>query len=597
MYESQYIRNVAIVAHIDHGKTTLIDSLLRFIHLFREGEVIPDRIMDSFMLERERGITIFAKHTALLFGPYKINMIDTPGHSDFFGEIERVLDLVNSVLLLVDAKEGPMPQTRFVLSYALKKGLRPIVVINKIDRPNADPERALNLTFDLFVELGASDQQLNFPYCYCSALRGFAKRTLTDSERDMKPLFEMIINNVPMPPGSKDNPFLMQATTLSYNEYTGRAATGRILDGTISKGDSVARVHGETGEISIHKVTLVEGYLGLKKISMPNAGAGDIVNISGIFDITIGDTLCHPDHIQKLSPIELGEPTLSIDLFVNSSPLAGKDGKFLTMNKLKERLEKEKRANISLIIEESKEREEAMRISGRGELHLAILMETMRREGFEFTLSKPKVIVKKIEGIIYEPFEIAYLEIKEEVSGSIIEELSKRKGELQFLHTTPHHVTQMEFLVPTRGIMGFRTDFMTMTKGEGILTSIFKDYYPFKGELVKKRNGSLVSNSKGKSTAYALFALQNRGTFYISPGEEVYEGMIVGSHNRDNDLIVNVTKEKHLTNIRAAGSDENIILSPPVPLTLESALYFMREDEWVEITPSSIRLRKSASTK
>lgn len=592
MYKPKFIRNLAIIAHIDHGKTTLMDSLIRFTESFRENEEMPERAMDSFVLERERGITIFAKHTSLIFEEYKINLIDTPGHADFSGEVERVLGMVNSVLLLVDAKEGPMPQTRFVLSQALKAGLRPIVVLNKIDRPHANPEHALNLTFDLFVELGATNEQLDFPYCYSSGLSGYAKKRLEDPIVDMRPLFEMIIEHVPAPTGSLEEPFLMQAMTLSYNDYTGRAATGRILSGVLTKGDAITRIDAATGQPTNHKVSLIEGYLGLKKIALPEAGVGDIVSISGIPEVMIGDTLCDPNHLQQLPPLKLGEPTVSIEVMVNSSPFVGKEGKHVTMNKIRDRIMKEKRSNISLKIEEISGKDDAIRVSGRGELHLSVMIETMRREGFEFAVSKPQVILKQVDGKTHEPFEIAHIEVREECSGAVIQELSVRKGSLKSLTTNEHGLTQMEFSIPTRGLMGFRNEFLTMTKGEGILTSIFDEYAETKGEIPGRKQGSLISNSSGKATPYALFLLQDRGTFFIAPGAEIYEGMIVGEHCRDNDLVINVAREKHLTNVRASGSDENIILAPPRALTLETAIDFIQDDELIEITPKSIRIRK-----
>lgn len=592
MYKPKFIRNLAIIAHIDHGKTTLMDSLLRFTEGYRENEEIVERAMDSFVLERERGITIFAKHTSLIFEEYKINLIDTPGHADFSGEVERVLGMVNSVLLLVDAKEGPMPQTRFVLSQALKAGLRPIVVLNKIDRPHADPEHALNLTFDLFVELGATNEQLDFAYCYSSGLSGYAKKNLNDPTVDMRPLFEMIIEHVPEPMGSLETPFLMQAMTLSYNDFTGRAATGRILSGILTKGDTVTRIDAATGHPTTHKITLIEGYSGLNKIPLNEAGVGDIVSISGIPEVMIGDTLCDPNHVVELPPIKLGEPTVSVEMMVNSSPFVGKEGKHVTMNKIRDRLMKEKKANISLKIEEVPGKDDSITVAGRGELHLSVLIETMRREGFEFAVSKPKVIMKKIDGKDFEPFEIAHIEVPEEFSGAVIQELSQRKGTLKSLATNEHQITSMEFSIPTRGLMGFRNNFLTMTKGEGILTSIFDEYAETKGEMPGRKLGSLIANCAGKTTPHALFLLQDRGTFFIEPGAEIYEGMIVGEHCRDNDLIINAAREKHLSNVRAAGNDENVILAPPRVLTLESAIDFIQDDELIEITPKSIRIRK-----
>lgn len=592
MKKHKLIRNVAIVAHIDHGKTTLIDSLLSQTKNFRDNEEIPTRVMDSFDLERERGITIFAKHTSLMFEGYKINLIDTPGHADFSGEVERVLGMVNSVLLLIDAQDGPMPQTRFVLSAALKKGLKPIVILNKIDRPHADPERALNLTFDLFVELGASDEQLDFTYVYASGLAGFAYLKEGDPRVDMRPIFETIIKHVPAPEGDEEAPFLTQAMTLSYSDFTGRAATGRILQGTIRKGDPIVCID-KNGHPTNHKVSLIEGYLGIKKIELPEAVVGDIVSISGIPEVMIGDTLCSPKRIQQLPPIELGEPTLSVNIMVNTSPFVGREGKHVTMNKIRERLYREKRSNVSLSIQELPGSEDAIRLAGRGELHLSIVIETMRREGFEFSVSKPQVVTKMINGEVYEPFELAHIEVKEEFSGSVIEELSKRKGEMKNLSTNEHGITTIEFYLPTRSLMGYRTEFLTVTKGEGILTSIFDGFAPSKGAIPGRQNGCLISNATGRATPYSIFNLQDRGIFFIPGGEEIYEGMIIGAHSRTGDLVVNAVKGKQLTNVRASGSDENVILTPPKILTLEQAIDFIQDDELIEVTPKSIRLRKT----
>jgi GTP-binding protein len=591
MFQPKKIRNIAIIAHIDHGKTTMLDALLKQSNVFRDNEKIPERAMDSYDQEKERGITIFAKHTSLFFEDFKINIIDTPGHADFSGEVERVLGLVNSVLLLVDAQEGPMPQTRFVLSQALKMGLRPIVVLNKIDRPHADPDRALNLTFDLFVELGATDEQLDFPVCYASGIGGFAIRDLKDPKVNMRPLFELILEKVPCPPGNLELPFLMQATTLSYDDFVGRQACGRILEGTIKKGQTITRVDNH-GHPSQHKIVRVEGYFGLKKVEMEEAGVGDIVSLSGIPEIMIGDTLCDPGHVVQLPPITLAEPTLSVEMSVNNSPMVGRDGKHVTMNKIRDRLMMEKKANISLKIEEMASREDSIRICGRGELHLAVLIEAMRREGYEFSLSKPQVILKKIEGEDYEPMEVAHIEVPQEFSGAVIEELSRRKGELRSLNTNEHEITSIEFLIPTRGLMGYRNEFMTVTRGLGILTSIFESYSPWKGTIPGRSRGVLISNGPGKTTGYACFGVQDRGSLFVGPGDEVYEGMVVGEHSRDNDLIVNVTKGKQLTNVRASGSDENIILVPPRRFTLEQAIDFIQDDELIEVTPNFIRLRK-----
>ncbi|MEN9343530.1 MAG: GTP-binding protein TypA [Chlamydiota bacterium] len=589
-YGPEKIRNIAIIAHIDHGKTTLLDSLLKQSNIFRENEKLEERMMDSYDQEKERGITIFAKHTSIFFEDFKINIIDTPGHADFSGEVERVLGLVNCVLLLIDAQEGPMPQTRFVLSQALKIGLKPIVVVNKIDRPHADPDRALNLTFDLFVELGATDEQLDFPICYASGLSGFAVMDVKDPRVDMRPLFDLITKAVPPPPGSLELPFLMQAATLGYDDFVGRQACGRILEGKVRKGDIITRVD-KNGHPSQHKVQKIEGYLGLKKVEMETAGVGDIVNISGVPDIMIGDSLCDPSHVVQLPPITLAEPTLSIEMMVNSGPFVGKDGKHVTMNKIRERLMQEKKANISLKIEEGF-RDDAIRICGRGELHLAVLIEAMRREGYEFCISKPQVIMKDSPSGKEEPFERVHIEVPQEYSGSVIEELSRRKGEMRSLNTNEHNITTLEFLIPTRGLMGYRNQFLTVTRGLGILTSIFETYGAHKGEIPGRQNGVLISNSLGKTTAYSSFGLQDRGTLFVNPGDEVYEGMIVGENSRDNDLVVNVVKGKQLTNVRASGSDENILLTPPRTFTLEQAIDFVQDDELVEVTPHFLRLRK-----
>jgi len=588
MYLPEKIRNLAIIAHIDHGKTTLMDQLLRQSNVFRSNEVIPERVMDSHDQEKERGMTIYAKPTSVFYYDFKINLIDTPGHIDFSAEVEKVLGLVDSVALIVDSQEGPMPQTRFVLSQALKMGLRPLVILNKIDRPHADPDRALNLTFDLFVELGATDEQLDFPVIYASGIQGFAIKNLEDPRVDLKPLFDLIIDFVPPPPGSLTLPFLMQATTLTYDDYVGRQACGRILEGIIKKNDSIVRIDRE-GNRSQHKIVRIEEYHGLKKVEMEEAGVGDIIVLSGIPEIMIGDTLCHISNQEALPPIELSEPTLAIEISVNNGPFVGREGKHVTMNKIRDRLFQEKRANISLKIQQKQE--DIMEVCGRGELHLAVFLETLKREGYEFLVSKPRVILKEVDGVESEPIEKVHIEVPQEFSGMIIEELSRRKGELRFLETSQYGITHIQFYMPTRGLMGYRNTFLTLTKGLGILTSIFECYEPWKGTLPKRSKGVMISGNQGKVTGYALFNLQDRGTLFVSPGEEVYEGMIVGEHNRSNDLVVNVTREKHLTNIRAAGSDENILLISPRKFTLEIGIDFIEEDEVLEVT-KSIRLRK-----
>lgn len=590
MHHKEKIRNIAIIAHIDHGKTTLLDSLLKQANIFRENELIPERIMDSNDQEKERGITIFAKHTSLFFEDCKINIIDTPGHADFSGEVERILGMVNSVLLLVDAQEGPMPQTRFVLSKSLQMGLKPIVVLNKIDRPHADPDRVLNETFDLFAELGANDEQLDFRYCYASGLSGFAMQHLNDPRINMKPLFELILSAVTPPSGEKEKPFLMQAATIGYDDYVGRQACGRILEGTIKKGQQVIQID-EAGKHNRCTIVRIEGHLGIHKVEMDEAGVGDIVSLSGIAEVTIGDTLCDPNHIVCLPRIKIDEPTISVDMTVNSSPFVGRSGKHVTMNKIRTRLEKEKRSNISLRIDDDTEQDK-ITVAGRGELHLAVLIESMRREGYEFSISKPKVITKDIDGTKYEPIERVHIEVPEEFSGSVIEELSRRRGEMQHLDTNEHKITRMEFLLPTRGLMGYRNEFLTMTRGLGILTSIFEEFAPWKGVIPGRPRGVLISINAGKTSGYACFNLQDRGVLFVSPGDDVYEGMVVGENSRENDLIVNVTKGKQLTNVRASGSDENIILIPARKFTLEQSIDYIQDDELIEVTPDSIRMRK-----
>ncbi|WP_039385586.1 translational GTPase TypA [Neochlamydia sp. TUME1] len=582
------IRNIAIIAHIDHGKTTLLDALLKQSNIFRDNQQIPERIMDSYDQEKERGITIFAKHTAVQFEDFKINIIDTPGHADFSGEVERILGMVNSVLLLVDAQEGPMPQTRFVLSKSLKMGLKPIVVLNKIDRPHANPDKVLDLTFDLFNELGATDEQLDFRYCYASGLSGFATQHVNDPREDMRPLFELIIDAVPEPKGDLENPFLMQVSTIYYDDFLGRQASGRILEGSLKKGQQVIHIDA-SGKQTKSTISRIEGFRGLERIELEEASVGDIVILSGIPSIMIGDTLTDPSKIVHLPPIKLDEPTVSIDFTVNNSPFVGRSGKHVTMNKLRERLEKEKKANISLRIDAT---DEKVSVAGRGELHLAVLIEAMRRESFEFSISKPTVVIKEIEGEKHEPMERVHIEVPEEYAGTVIEELSRRKGEMQHLDTDEHKITRMEFSMPTRGLMGYRNEFLTQTRGLGILTSIFENFSPWKGVIPGRLRGVLVSMAPGKATGYSLFNLQDRGTMFVSPGDDIYEGMIVGENSRDNDLMVNVSKGKQLTNMRASGSDENVILVPARRFTLEQAIDYIQDDELIEVTPDAIRMRK-----
>jgi GTP-binding protein len=503
--------------------------------------------------------------------------------------------MVNSVLLLVDAQDGPMPQTRFVLSKSLKMGLRPIVVLNKIDRPHADPDRVLNQTFDLFAELGATDEQLDFKFCYASGLSGFAIKHLGDPQKDMRPLFDLIVESVPPPQGSVQNPFLLQASSILYDDYVGRQACGRIAEGTIKRGQQILHVDAK-GNQKRSQVTRIEGHMGIQKVELEEAGTGDIVIISGFPEVTIGDALCDPNNTIELPPISLDEPTVAVDVTVNNSPFVGRSGKHVTMNKIRARLEREKLANISLKIDDVPGEADKMTVAGRGELHLAVLIEAMRRENYEFSISKPRVVIKEINGVKHEPLERVTINVPEEYSGSVIEELSRRRGEMQHLHTNEHKITQMEFLIPTRGLMGYRNEFLTATRGLGILTSIFECFTPWKGTIPGRQRGVCVSMTDGKTNGYACFNLQDRSTLFVAPGDDVYEGMIVGENSRDNDLVVNVTKAKQLTNVRAAGSDENILLIPPRRFTLEQAIDYIQDDELIEVTPGFIRLRKRLLT-
>jgi GTP-binding protein len=591
MFDQKKIRNIAIIAHIDHGKTTMLDSLLKQSMTFHDHEKIPERVMDSYDQEKERGITIFSKNTSIFYKDFKINIIDTPGHADFSGEVERVLGMVNSVLLLIDAREGPMPQTRFVLMKSLQMGLCPIVVLNKIDRPHADVERSLDLTFDLFVELGATDEQLDFSYCYASGLSGFATLKIEDPQKDMEPLFELITKEVPSPEGDINAPFLMQAATIGYDSYVGRQACGRILAGKATKGMSINCINND-GIAKEFKIQRIEGHHGLKKVEMEEAGVGDIITISGIENVAIGNTLCALDNTITLKPISIDEPTLSIDIMVNSGPFAGRDGKSLTMNKIRDRLMKEKRSNVSLRIETHKDNIDKVTVSGRGELHLAVLLEAMRRENFELIVSKPQVIIKEIDGEKCEPIEMAHIRVPEEFSGVVIKELGQRKGEMQSLNTTEQGISCMDFLIPTRGLIGSLGELLTATKGTIMMTSIFHNFSPWKGFIPGRSRGVLISLCSGTTNPYACSGLQKRSVLFVKPGDDVYEGMIIGENSRENDLIVNITKAKQLTNIRTALKDENILLTPSRVFTLEDSINYIEEDELVEITPKNIRLRK-----
>ncbi|ADC63597.1 translational GTPase TypA [Allochromatium vinosum] len=585
------LRNIAIIAHVDHGKTTLVDKLLQQSGTLGDRFGPVERVMDSNALEKERGITILSKNTAIRWNDYRINIVDTPGHADFGGEVERVLSMVDSVLLLVDAQEGPMPQTRFVTSKAFAHGLRPIVVINKVDRPGARPDWVIDQVFDLFDRLGASDEQLDFPIVYASGLNGYAGLTDDVREGDMTPLFEAIVQHCPAPEVDPDSPFQMQVSTLDYNAYVGAIAVGRIRHGRVKPNQQVVVVKPD-GTRHKAKIGLVYGYLGLDRHEVPQATAGDIVALTGIEAPGVSDTLCDPEHVQALPTLTVDEPTVTMTFQVNTSPFAGKDGKYLTSRQLKDRLERELIHNVALRVEEGNDPEK-FRVSGRGELHLSILLENMRREGFELAVSRPEVIFREIDGQICEPYEQLTVDIDETSQGSIMQALGERRGELKDMVPDGKGRVRLDYEIPSRGLIGFQTEFMSLTSGTGLKYHVFERYRPaHMGGIAPRRNGAMISNATGKALGYALFNLQERGRMMVSPGEEVYEGQVVGIHSRDNDLTVNPLKAKQLTNIRAAGSDENILLTPPVKFTLEQALEFIEDDELVEITPNAIRVRK-----
>ncbi|HIK41969.1 translational GTPase TypA [Thermoleptolyngbya sp. M55_K2018_002] len=584
------IRNVAIIAHVDHGKTTLVDALLKQSGTFREGEEVPDCVMDSNALERERGITILAKNTAVRYKDTLINIVDTPGHADFGGEVERVLGMVDGCVLIVDANEGPMPQTRFVLKKALEKGLRPVVVVNKIDRPQADPFGAIDKVLDLFLELGADDDQCEFPYLFASGLSGFAKKDLDDDSTDMKPLFEAILEHVPAPVGDPAKPLQLQVTTLDYSEYLGRIVIGRIHNGTIQAGQQAALVT-ETGAVVKAKISKLLGFEGLKRVELESATAGNIVAVAGFADANIGETITDPENPQALPLIKVDEPTLQMTFWVNDSPFAGKEGKLVTSRQVRDRLLRELETNVALRVEET-DSPDKFAVSGRGEMHLGILIETMRREGYEFQVSQPQVIYREVNGQPCEPFELLVLDVPEESVGGCIERLGQRRGEMQDMRVGGNGRTQLEFVIPARGLIGFRGEFMRLTRGEGIMSHSFLDYRPLSGEVETRRNGVLISFEEGVATFYAMKNAEDRGVFFITPGTKVYKGMIIGEHNRPQDLELNVCKTKQLTNHRASGGDELVQLQAPVEMSLERALEYIGPDELLEVTPESIRLRK-----
>ena len=588
------IRNIAIIAHVDHGKTTLVDALLKQSGIFREGEDVPDCVMDSNDLERERGITILSKNTAVSYKDTLINIVDTPGHADFGGEVERVLGMVDGCVLIVDANEGPMPQTRFVLKKALEKGLRPIVVVNKIDRPRAHPDGAVDKVFDLFVELGADDDQCDFTTLYASGLEGYVKETLEEEGVDMQPLFEAIINHVPPPAGDIDQPLQLQVTTLDYSDYLGRIVIGRVHNGVLKAGQQAALIK-EDGKIVKSKISKLMGFKGLARVELEEASAGNIVAVAGFADANIGETITCPNEPQALPLIKVDEPTLQMTFSVNNSPFAGQEGDYVTSRQIRDRLMRELETNVALRVEDGDSAEKFM-VSGRGELHLGILIETMRREGYEFQVSQPQVIYREIKGKPCEPYEYLVLDVPEAAVGSCIERLGQRKGEMKDMQNNGGR-TQLEFVIPARGLIGFRGDFVRITRGEGIMNHSFLEYRPFSGELETRYNGVIIAFEEGVATFYALKNAEDRGTFFITPGTKVYKGMIVGEHNRSQDLDLNVCKAKQLTNHRAASGDELVQLQAPTEMSLERALEYIGSDELVEVTPESIRLRKLKTKK
>lgn len=589
MRDTQKIRNIAVIAHVDHGKTTLVDGLLSQSGTFSEREKIDERVMDSNDLEKERGITILSKNTAITYKDTKINIIDTPGHADFGGEVERVLKMVDGVLLLVDAQEGVMPQTKFVVKKALGFGIRPIVVVNKIDKPAAEPDRVVDEVFDLFVAMGASDEQLDFPVIYAAARDGYAMKNLEDEKKNLEPLFEAILECVSAPSGSSENPLQMQIFTLDYDNYVGKIGIARVFNGVVKKGESVMLAKGD-GTKEVGKITKLIGFMGLARTEIETAGAGDIVAIAGFNAVDVGDSIVDKDNPMPLDPMHLEEPTMSVYFAVNDSPLAGTEGKHITANKIKDRLLKEMQTNIAMRCEEMGEGK--FRVSGRGELQITILAENLRREGFEFSISRPEVIVKDIDGVKCEPFEHLVIDTPQDFSGTIIERLGRRKAEMKTMNPMGDGFTRLEFEIPARGLIGYRSEFLTDTKGEGVMNHSFLEFRAFSGSVESRKNGALISMEAGEATGFSLFNIQERGVLFIAPQAKVYVGMVIGEHSRDNDLDVNPIKAKHLTNMRSSGADEAIKLVPPRDLTLERALEWIEEDEILEITPLNLRIRK-----
>ena len=589
------IRNIAIIAHVDHGKTTLVDAMLNQSGIFREGEAVPTCVMDSNDLERERGVTILSKNTAVDYEGIRINIVDTPGHADFGGEVERVLGMVDGCLLIVDANEGPMPQTRFVLKKALEKGLRPIVFVNKIDRARVDPEVAVDKVLDLFLELGADDDQCDFPYLFGSGMGGYAKPDMKTESDNMKPLFDAILRHVPPPVGDPEKPLQLQVTTLDYSDFLGRIMIGRIHNGTIRAGQTAALIR-DDGSIKRSRISKLLGFKGLQRVEIEEARAGDLVAVAGFDEVNIGETIACPDHPEALPLIRVDEPTLQMTFVINDSPFAGKEGKFVTSRQVRDRLQKELLTNVALRVEDT-DSPDRWAVSGRGELHLGILIETMRREGYEFQVSQPQVIFRTIDGTPSEPYETLVLDVPEESVGGCIEKLGIRKAEMQNMENTNDGRTQLEFVVPARGLIGFRGEFIRATRGEGIMSHSFLDYRKMQGDMDNRRNGVLIAFEEGTATFYALKGAEDRGQFFITPGTKVYKGMIVGEHNRPPDLELNVSKAKQVTNIRSAGAEVLDTLQAPIQMTLERALEYIGPDEMLEVTPQSIRLRKLPSKK
>lgn len=595
MKKREDVRNIAIIAHVDHGKTTLVDELLKQSGIFRQNEVVQERVMDSNDLERERGITILSKNTSVHYNGIKINIVDTPGHADFGGEVERILTMVDGVLLLVDAFEGCMPQTRFVLKKALGLNKKVLVVVNKIDRPGARPDEVIDEVLDLFIELGANDNQLEFPVIYASAKDGYSSENPKLRSGDMRPLFDAIITNIEAPEGDTEAPLQVLFSSLDYDDYIGRIGVGRVERGRINRNDSVVLCKTDGTQENV-KISRLYQFEGLKRVEVETAAAGDIICVSGIADLNIGETVCSPDCVEPLPFVKIDEPTISMNFIVNDSPFAGREGKFVTSRNLRDRLFKEVETNVSMRVEET-ESTDTFKVSGRGELHLSILIETMRRQGYEFQVSRPKVITKVENGVLMEPMELLIVEVPEEYVGSVMEKIGSRKGELENMGTRDGGSTHLEFKIPARGLIGYRSEFMTDTNGNGIMNNLFAGYEPYKGDIQTRERGSIVAHESGESTAYGLFNTQDRGRLFIGPGVPVYEGMIVGECSKNEDLTCNICKKKQMTNTRAAGSDDALRLVPHTVLSLEQSMEFIKDDELLEVTPHSIRLRKKILSK